>query len=497
MTNLKTKFSAFFVGPAGLIVLLGLYVVSRLPLLFAGVGSDNDTILLVISAQKMLEKGTYVISRHPGFPLFEHLCTLGLSFGSWFLINILSAVVSLMALYLFYQIMVFFKYSESQRRFLAVFFAIFSCFWINSASVIDYNWALCLILGAYLALLHKRWELSAVCLALAIGFRLSSGLFGAPFLFYMFKDRDLKRYCGLYFLLTGLLSAIFYSPCMLQYGMSFLVPAVMHLFKEMNIGIYTVHIFYNFYRFLGFFPGMVLGLGFIFYWRPFFAYLRSREIEYQVNMLVVILSLLVFLTFPMQMAYLSPIVPFALLMMKRVFPNWFMTFLFIIFLSHNFVTVVSLYDREEKRPQINFFEKGALFEDLKGRKYFHGLAKNLAGTSFPDHSIVFVMGVPVVFGTIEDQLFEEDEFEFLGQMVPVGRKKGSDQDIIYMNGNALLHPMIMEAMGTLKEQGYNIYIQSDLYKAGLLAAKIYKLEQFKYKDEWDIKVFEPIENSEW
>jgi len=227
MKTEKEAKRSYFYHWGVMISLTVFYFLSRIPLIYAGFGSDNDSILYGATAKTILETGVYGLSRRPGFPLYEQLLALFLRFDGWVLINWITAIISFMILIIFYQIMSFYKYTKQEKILLSIFLAVFHTFWISSTSVIDYNWAFFFIMSAYLALLYKRWELSALCLAMAIGFRLTSGIFGVPFLFYMFKRSEMRRYLLPYFLLTGLMSFVFYAPCFLRYGLDFLRPAVL------------------------------------------------------------------------------------------------------------------------------------------------------------------------------------------------------------------------------------------------------------------------------
>jgi len=299
-----------------------------------------------------------------------------------------------------------------------------------------------------------------------------------------------------YFLLTGLMSFIFYAPCFFLYGLDFLRPAI---FTVVSPLYYIVAYCRWIYKLLGLVPGFFLGLGLIIYLPRLKEYLFSKEIEHQMNLFIVGLGCLAFFAFPGQMEYLLPLIPFTLCILIRIFSKRYMIFLLILFLSHNFICL-SIYDRTEKKPEFAL-RSGALLSDIKERKYLLEYPEILVSLSFPDKSLVFTAGLPLSFAREEASLFEIGDFEIEGEVVEVGRKIGAERDVLYLTGGAFLHPRIQEFMDAVKKNNYHIYIQRELYG-------IYRWKEVMrslganapdvvFKEEWDVKVFDSIRDSTW
>lgn len=463
-------------------VLVTLYVLSRLPLVFSGFGSDYDSYLYGQSGKHILERGVYEVSRFPGFPLYEQLCALFLRFGDWPLINALTVGVSVVTLLLFYYIMQRLGYKKNTRVLLCASLAFFPDYWINSASVMDYIWALSLLLGCYLALLHRRWELSAMCLALACGFRLTSGLFLVPYVFYMLNTPEMRRYVIPYSLITFTLLFICYAPLFVAYGLHFLRPSGFFELRPFLVLLYFCH---RVYEFLGLVPGAFLLLGLILYRRRLRGYFSSTQNEKRMNVLIVALQLGLFFIFPGQTAYLLPLLPFLLLILGEALPFRYLVFLFCLFLGGNFVEV-SIYNSEQRAAEVAV-RQGALLSEIQERKRKIERPSSLAAIDFPKHSLVIVKGLPMAFGRNE-QYFQIVEHTLGDQKFPVGRKLGCNNDVLYLNGMALnALPNCSAFLDGLKKEGYDIYMERHIY---VTFSKLGDLFGVKLKDEWDLKLFE-------
>ena len=463
-------------------LLVAFYVASRIPVILSGFGSDYDSLLYGASGAHMLEKGTYEVSRFPGFPLYEHLCAFFLLVGDWELINLATAIVSLLALGIYYRILGDFGYADRTRALLCVLLAVFPQFWVNSAAVMDYNWALLFVLGSYLALLRDRWELSALCLGLACGFRLTSGLFLIPFSLYTIQTTGSRKRLIAYGLILGLMTLIAYAPLFLRYGIGFLRPSP---FLAFNFALFLLYFLHRIYQLIGVVPGLFLCGGLLVNRRQLRQVMTSRDPDARIDVLVVVMHLLLFMMFPGQPAYLLPMIPFALSLMARVFSFRYLVTLCTLVFLYNFVSL-SLYNSKERTLEIRVRE-GVLLSDLSSRKFKLEFHETLAHASFPEHSLVIVQGIPMAFG-MSKQSFQIVDVQMDGHTFPAGRNMTTDQDVLYLNGLALaLLPNSAEILDLLKEKGYTIYMQKELY---VICRKAGDLFHMPLKEHWDVQVFE-------
>jgi hypothetical protein len=161
---------AWFAGPGAMTVLALALILSRLPLLGSGYGSDHDSWRNIIAALHMREAGRYVPSRVPGFPVYEGLLTL-LAPGGWWATNVAAAMAGFAAAGLFARLLLRTAIRNPLLPWIA--FAFGSPLWVRCTQTIDYAFGLSFFLAGCLLLLSKRYALAGVMLALATGCRAS------------------------------------------------------------------------------------------------------------------------------------------------------------------------------------------------------------------------------------------------------------------------------------------------------------------------------------
>src|SRR4051812_19802515 len=112
---------------------------TRLPFLFQGYGLDMDSWSVAITAHNIAETGQFEVSRFPGYPVQEFICSLFYN-GVPFRLNLLTAVISTIGF-------LFFALTLKIWKFRAVFLAstalaFVPIIFISSVATIDYMWTL-------------------------------------------------------------------------------------------------------------------------------------------------------------------------------------------------------------------------------------------------------------------------------------------------------------------------------------------------------------------
>jgi len=191
---------------------------SRLPCLFLGYGSEEDAWGLILIAKNIAETGVYEVSRMPGHPLQELLLSLIWHWPSW-IINLITAIVSTIGVFFFMKIVR--EWSPFNYLFAGIILAFTPIFYINSVNVMDYTWALTFSVVSLYFLIRGNILAASTFLAIACGFRITSGGVLIPMILYMyysqFSLKDILRLT----LLTPLMAAICYLPPYLTYGLEF------------------------------------------------------------------------------------------------------------------------------------------------------------------------------------------------------------------------------------------------------------------------------------
>ena len=75
------------------IAFVAVVLLSRVPFLFSGYGLDPDSWEVAITAKHISETGVYEVSRFPGYPVHEFICSLFYN-GGYVAPNLLSTIIS-------------------------------------------------------------------------------------------------------------------------------------------------------------------------------------------------------------------------------------------------------------------------------------------------------------------------------------------------------------------------------------------------------------------
>jgi hypothetical protein len=297
-----------FTRPLAFAILGVLFVGARAYWLDLGYGTDPDAWRVAMTATYLWDTGDYLPSRLPGYPLHEFI-TAALIKGGWIATNASTMIASLAGVYIFASIAR--KLDLENKGALTLAFAFTPLLWINSVMTMDYMWALTLVMGAYLLLLHRSPGAAGLCLGLAAGFRLTS-LFMLPvfcLLLWRMKERGAIRALTFPALAVAL---VVYMPVLLDYGINFLnfydqnvvVDEFVKRLGKDGLGIVGA---------LGLIIALILSLPRL---RRLPGDLRADP---HVLMWCVVLALYVvsYLRLPHEIAYLIPLFPFGYFLMSR------------------------------------------------------------------------------------------------------------------------------------------------------------------------------------
>ena len=196
-------------------------LLTRLPWIASGYGSDPDGYRVVIVARQIAHSGVYEASRLPGYPVYEYLTALTAWHAPW----VSNAVTALFSTGAF----VFFALIARElgvRRYLliALALAMTPVIYISSCCTMDYIPALAAQLAASYAVLRGRPVAAGVLLGLGVGCRITAGALVLPLCLWMLMElapRQALRQCLLFggtLLLTG---ALCFLPVWRRYGADF------------------------------------------------------------------------------------------------------------------------------------------------------------------------------------------------------------------------------------------------------------------------------------
>jgi hypothetical protein len=173
-----------------LIVAALLVLLTRLPWIWHGYGSDPDGYRVVATARALLHGGAYEPSRLPGYPGYEFLSVLTADGPPW-TSNLVTALFSVAA----FVLLALLLRQLNLRHYLLVAagFAMVPVIYISSTCTMDYLPSVTLSLGAACALIcHRSAVATAVAgllLGLAIGCRLTAGAMALPLCVWLWLSR--------------------------------------------------------------------------------------------------------------------------------------------------------------------------------------------------------------------------------------------------------------------------------------------------------------------
>lgn len=326
-----------FTQPITFAILSVWYIASRLPFINHGYGTDPDAWRVALTAQYLRDTGDYYPSRLPGYPLHEFITT-GISeiHEGWIWTNLSTVLISLVGIYFFACLAK--KLELPNRGILTLGFAFAPLLWINSATTMDYMWALTFIMGAYLSLLHSQSQLGGLSLGLAAACRLTS-LYTMP-LFWLYLWRTGKRGEIRHFTFTALAIVLAaYTLVLMTYGLNFL-----NFFDQR---VYVEEFVKRLGKDgLGIIGATVVVAAIVLSWDR----LRSfpRDLRHNPDVLLWTLAIaLYFISYtrlPHEIAYLIPLFPFGFFLMARYMSRVVLTVAVTAIVLAGFVDVTSSDD---------------------------------------------------------------------------------------------------------------------------------------------------------
>lgn len=341
-------------------------LVSRIPFLFAGYGTDNDAWALARAARHIALTGQYEASRLPGFPLQEYITAFVWQSGP-VAVNFLTAFFSAISVSFFSACAR--KYRLRDYFLVALSFAFIPTVYISSASGMDYMWAMAFLMISFYLVLSGNAFYSGITLGMATGARLTSIIFLLPYLVLLFTHSEKSRFQRSFeFIVVALVTSfVCFIPVMLRYpNFEFL-----SYYETFGAGkrsfLYFLGGFLN--PNLPFSPLFLLGQATVGVWGiigsivlsialviAFVRWILRQKIEEAqkevaspvpkidifVWLLVIIFVWLLYLRLPHDEGYLIPALPFFLLLLALGFSRWMMRIFTIGILISPFLVGVDI-----------------------------------------------------------------------------------------------------------------------------------------------------------
>jgi hypothetical protein len=311
-----------------------LVLLSRLPFLDAGYGANVDAWRVARVAREIATTGAYSMSRFPGYPVQEIIC-------SWFwrggpyLLNGLTALLSAIAVAAFVLIARKLEYRATWLAGLAL--AATPIFFVSSVCSKDYIWALAFVLLGFLSVLHERPVLAGILLGLAAGCRITSLAMALPLALILLGETPPRARWAVslkFLLITALASVLVFSPVWLRYGTRFFA------FYENHAGPDWLTVLtrgtLEVWGTMGL-VGLAIAASSLF-WERTKSKLPNKWIV-PAFLVAIVIYLGAYLRLPDQAGYLLPIVPFILLLAEQFAPLRVFQVLCLCLLVSPFVSI--------------------------------------------------------------------------------------------------------------------------------------------------------------
>lgn len=419
-------------------ILSFLFILSRFPLLNLGFGSDPDAWRIANSAFDLHYFGIYHPSRFPGLPLPEFFNSLIINYG-WLATNIATMIISLISVYVFSLILK--ELNIKNKGLLVVTFAFLPILWINSASTMDYMWALTFILIAWFLIIKKQYAIAGLVMGLAIGSRLTSALLIIPFLYLIFVSNKKKNM--LYFVISACITAFFlFLPLHSQYGFNFLT------YYPEDVDVLTL--FINFGYYFGFLALIMLGLILVLSMKNLISNLLKKDVLTIFLLSSTLLILALFIKTPYEIAYIIPAVPFGLLLLNNISKRKFFS-IFCIFLLLN--SVISIFPLDSHN---DISEDGLVIEDGKLRATLLDQSYDLIDANINNSIVITSEYLPSVCYLYEASAKTPKLIGMVGfNYFETKEHANSQKNITYV------YLVSLDKIKELHKKGYNVYYAGD------------------------------------
>jgi hypothetical protein len=297
-------------------------LLTRLPWIGSGYGSDPDGYRVVIAARQIARGGVYEASRLPGFPVYEYLTALSASAAPW-VSNAVTALLSVAAFVCF--ALIARELGVRRYRLIALAFAFTPVVYLSSCCTMDYIPALAFQLAATYAVLRGRPMLGGLLLGLGVGCRITAGALALPLCLWMLLSlprRIAVRQCLVFCGALLLASVLCFMPVLRRYGADFFMFYDNASYPPLNV-VYTraLPLVWGALGLLALLGLLCAAPGYYRFTRAALAQPRTRH-ALALAGVAIALYLGAFLRLPDESGYLLPVVPFVLLVIALLTPPW-------------------------------------------------------------------------------------------------------------------------------------------------------------------------------
>jgi hypothetical protein len=355
-------------------VLILVYSLSRVWQLNAGFGLYGDAWRIANTAFDISYLHIYNPSRFPGYPLPEFIDSLFIRWG-WVATNGLAAVLNLVAVFAFASILK--DLGVRNKGLLVLAYAFIPIIWVHSGGTIDYTWALSFVIFTWFFALRDRWAIAGLMMGLAIGSRVTAGVFILPLLYLAYQRKaGLKNtiwLCGV----AGVTALVLFLPLFIQYGLSF--------FTYYSDTISLEAMLYRVVNAFGILPILFGIIVVIFSLKSLVQSLLKRDGLVIFLFATVLLYVALYIKVPYKAEYMLPAVPFGLLLLNNISRRMLFIPLVFLLVLESFVS----FAIHTTQPLVSV-NQGRIAADIENRTVIMAGARELLAQR--DSHTAYVVG---------------------------------------------------------------------------------------------------------
>jgi hypothetical protein len=453
----STSIQSYLSSRRFIILLLFSVIVTRLPLLVTGYGSDGDAWRVAFVADNLWKTGSYQVSRFPGYPLFEittaPVVELGRNLDPPYraLYSNAAALLATLILILVWERIV--RRSSNRPKLLVATFAFAPLLWLNSAATMDYVWSLLFIMLSFDAIQRKRIITAGIWLGAAAGFRPPNLVAVIPLLTLLRLDGASPRILLRFLAATAASTLVAFFPVLFTYG---LIGWIQNTRLQLGgsssaLGDHVLSFAYRCIYAIGPLATLVAA-SILFSGRADLKYAIRDGQPVAVTAVVGLLTFIaLFFAFPIDRSYLLPALPFLLLLVDRLSTTQLFKWFSVCLMAHSLINIDVIQHRGV-RGDVGFdIHAGLVVEEFQKRLHMLDERDRIANLDLHGKAIVMTGSGPVFW-------FQNDNVEldtlWKDFNDPVVRRR-TEPDVHFI-------PLLTKAeLERVRSAGYAIYCTQD------------------------------------
>ncbi len=430
-------------------IVLFLVILTRIPFLFSGYGSDPDAWRVAATAKKLWMEGTYEPSRLPGYPLHEFLSAPLVGLGESTLSNI-AVVGAMIAL-----VIVWHRFLSDRNsrhlHVLTVALAFAPMLWKNSVVTMDYVWSLLCIVVALRSVFMRKALLAGIFIGLATGFRPTNIIAFVPVATALYGTSRSMHQLLRMGASTLVVCLAAFAPLFMSYGFGGWIAGMREATDDFHFSFIERILLFGYRGVYALGPLAVLAGGAILIrkWKVVQDAFLRRDVLVITSSVGIVIYCILFIAYPLEREYLIPAIVFLLLVIDAFASHKEVVVFTTCFISVAFINpdVIQHHGRRGT-PGFNL-RAGMLLDHVEKQNLMHHQRKALAVLQLTERSVVMTGSGPSLW--FENEGLEKDTSALWQSLSEEVFRQKLNPDV------HIIESLLLEEVIQLKAQGYDVY----------------------------------------